>query len=173
MTTQKPKLWVTVELSYLGEKQLPEDLYTVLRKYIEDDLDVFIPAVSYQRKDNSMVICLMEGYAFIEGGRPAGYYLELESSPYIKRVLTRDESSGRYLEYVQDKDIEVLRHNLEVQTIRTFETGDEVEVVEGSFKNLEGTILEVQDEKALVKIHDLVSIKTIVELPLQFLMRKS
>lgn len=165
------KQWVVAELTKQGEEDIPERVSAVLRGQLGDDVDIFVPAQSFSRRGNYMTICLMEGYVFIEGGKPAGTYLDLEGSLYISRILTRDETYGRYLVYVGDNEVQTLRERLLEQTRREFRAGDEVEVIEGVYENLEGTVLSVDTntKKAMIKIHDLVSINTVVELPLQFL----
>lgn len=166
------KQWAILELSNMGEKEDPEDLIALLEGDIgEDTVEIFIPSTSFYRRDNCVTICLMEGYIFIESGKAAGFYFDLERSPYIQRVLTRDEPHGRFIVYVPDTEIKELKSRLRKQTFRDFGEGDHVEIIEGAYENLEGTVLDFNPEtdRALVEVHELVSIETIVELPLQFL----
>lgn len=167
------KKWVTLELTRRAEKEKPEDLKTLLKgeASIPDDLELFIPATSFDRRDNFVTVCLMEGYVFLEGGRPSSFYFHLENCSYVSRVLSRDESTGRYLAYVPDEKIQDLKDRLRKQTLRDFGEGDEVEIIGGAYDNLEGEVVEFNkdDDHAFVKIDGLVSIDTIVELPLQFL----
>ena len=167
------KKWVTIELTRSAEREKPENLLKLLRGdgSIPDDLEIFLPATSFNRRDNWITVCLMEGYAFVEAGRPAAFYFQLEDSAYVSRVLSRDERIGRFLIYVPNDKIQHLKDRLREQTLRDFEDGDTVEIIEGAYQNLEGTIIEFKegDDKAFIKIHDLISIDTIVELPLQFL----
>jgi transcription antitermination factor NusG len=177
MTTERTcldKQWVILELSRMGERERPEDLFQILKREAgSDDLDIFVPSVSFSRRDNWVTICLMEGYAFIEGGRPAGFYFDLEDSPYVSKVLTRNESNGRFLVYVSHDEILKLKERLRDQTIRDLKEGDTVEVTSGAYSSLEGTVIDFTQDNthALIKIHDLVSLDTIVELPLQFLQK--
>lgn len=166
------KQWVILELSHLGEKENPKDLVTLLQGDIGDkEVDIFVPSTSFHRRDNWVTICLMEGYIFIRGGLSAGFYFNLEDSAYIQRVLTRDEPHGRFLVYVPDSEVEDLKERLRTQTLRDFGEGDKIEIIEGAYESLEGTVLDFNPntDRALVEIHELVSIETIVELPLQFL----
>lgn len=164
--------WVTLELSRMGEKKRPEELQQLLEAEVSHkDVDIFIPAISFYRKDNAVTVCLMEGYAFVRAGHPACFYFEFEKSPYINRVLSRDERSGRYLEYVPESAISDLRRQLQEYTVREIEVGDEIIVDEGAYQNLEGTVMGLNPagEAAYVRIHELKSLTTVVELPLQFL----
>ena len=164
--------WVILELTNMGEKEDPEDLVSLLRNDMGDkDVEVFIPSTSFYRRDNCVTICLMEGYIFLESGESAAFYFDLESSPYIQRVLTRDEPHGRFIVYVPEQEIKDLKSRLRKQAFRDFGEGDKVEIIEGAYENLEGTVIDFNPEtdQALVDIKELVSIDTIVELPLQFL----
>lgn len=167
--------WVTFELTRMGEKEKPEDLVEIIETETGDtEAEVFVPATSFQRRDNWVTICLMEGYIFMEGGQPASFYFDLESLPYIERVLSRDVSSGRYIEYVPNEEVQELKQRLRKRSLRDFGKGDEVEIIEGAYENLEGEVIEFnpENERALVDIDELVSLDTIVELPLQFLQKK-
>jgi len=155
----------------MGEKERPEDLKDLLLQEMPDkDLEIFMPSVSFYRRENAVTVCVLEGYVFLRGGHPAGLYFEFESSPYISRVLSRDERSGRYLQYVPNSDIEVLRQRLLEQAAREIEVGDAIEVTDGAYQSLTGEVvgLSPEEDKAYVSIDGLVSIDTFVELPLQF-----
>jgi len=163
--------WVTLELSRLGEKERPEDLEELLRSEVPDkELDIFIPAASFYRRENAVTVCVLEGYAFVRGGYPANFYFEFESSPYIAKVLSLDDRGARYLQYVPEAKIQELRQRLLDQTVREIEEGDFVEITDGAYQNLKGHVvgLSPDGEKAYISIEGLVSLDTYVELPLQF-----
>lgn len=172
MTETASKQWVILELTRFGEKEKPEDLISLIRGETGiSDLEIFVPSTSFSRRDNWVTICLMEGYIFMEGGRPAGFYFDLEEIPYLSRVLTRDERTGRYIVYVPDEEVVKLQTRLRDQTLRDFGEGDTVEIIEGAYESLEGTVIDFnpQTKNAFIRIHELVSLDTVVELPLQFL----
>ena len=167
--------WVTLELSRKGEKEEPEALRDLLSHAAGGkDVEIFVPAMSYFRKDHALTLTVMEGYAFVRAGFPAAFYFEFEKSPYVSKVLSTDDRTGRYLCYVPDSAIQEMRSQLRDQSIREVDQGDEVSIVDGVYAGLEGTVLKVldNDEDALVNIHGLVSIETVVEFPLQYLKRK-
>jgi len=163
--------WVIVELSYRGEKETPSDLEILLKQELSDDVDIFVPALTYSRKDHDVTICLMEGYVFVEAALPTSTYFMLEDCPYVRRVLTRDESRGRYVRLVSDAEVDQLRKQLNKKAFRDLEVGDQVMVVEGPHSDLTGEIVDLRpdDAKAYVSIKELQSIKTCVELPYPFL----
>lgn len=166
------ELWVTLELSRMGEKERPEDLHDLLlAEFPDKDVEIFIPAQSFFRRDNAVTVCVLEGYAFIKAGHPAAFYFEFENSPYVSKVLSRDEKEGRYLQYVHQDSIDSLRSKLQVQSIREIKVGDAVTIHEGVYSNMTGVVqgLNSNGEDAYVSIDGLVSLETFVVLPLQFL----
>lgn len=164
--------WVTLELSRMGERELPEELTRMLKAMCPDtDLEVFIPAVSFYRRDHAVTVCVLEGYAFVRAGLPASFYFDFESSPFISRVLSRDERKGRFLQYVPDEDIVQLKHKLAIQSVREIKIGDRVEISDGAYRNLSGVVegMSPDKTKAYITVEGLVSLETAVELPLQFI----
>lgn len=165
-------VWVTLELSRSGERERPEDLRKLIFAATDDeDVEFFVPAISFVRRDNAVTICVLEGYAFVRAGLPASFYFDLETSPYVARVLSLDEKKGRYLQYVPNSDIEVLKLKLSQQSIREIQISDVVFIADGAYKNLTGTVDGMSPDKttAYITIEGLVSLETAVELPLQFL----
>jgi len=161
--------WVILELSHQGEKRTPDELYQLLSNEI-GEVEVFIPSVTFSRRESAVTICLMEGYFFIAAVLPPASFFTLEELPYIKRVLTNDEPNGRYINYVEPEVIEDLRSQLQDRATRDILVDDYVVVVEGAYSGLRGKILQVfsEDDKALIHIVDLKSMEVIVELPFQF-----
>lgn len=163
--------WVTLELSRMGEKERPEDLIKFLIAEVPDkEVELFIPAASFYRRDNAVTVCVLEGYAFVRGGHPAVFYFDFEHSPYVAKVLALDDRGARYLQYVPNDKIEELRARLIEQSIREIEVDDLVEITDGAYRNLKGQVvgLSPDGETAYLSIDGLVSLDTYVELPLQF-----
>lgn len=163
--------WVIVELSHKGEKESPSDLEILLKQELSDEVEIFVPALTYSRKDHDVTICLMEGYVFIEAALPTSTYFMLEDCPYVRRVLTRDESRGRYVRLVSDAEVDQLRKQLNKKAFRDLKIGDRVLITEGPHSELKGEIVDLRPDeaKASVNIEELRSIKTCVELPYPFL----
>lgn len=162
--------WVVLELSHHGEKKTPNELLSLVQEEVGDDVEVFIPSVTFSRRDSTMTICLMEGYFFIEAAMPPSSYYALEELAYIQRVLTQDDAGSRYLYYVDDATINDLKSKLQKQAARDIKVGDYVRVCEGAYSELTGKILEVFSDRKRASVHvvDLQSMKVIVELPFQF-----
>ena len=72
MSTKSADLWVTLELSHQGEKELPEDITRSLTCFFPGkDLEVFLPMSSFVRKGNHVIVCVLQGYVFVRAGHPA------------------------------------------------------------------------------------------------------
>lgn len=162
--------WVVLELSHHGEKMTQTELQLLMQEEVGDGVEIFIPSVTFARRDSTMTICLMEGYFFIESVLPPSTYFALEETSYVQRVLTRDDAGSRFLYYVGQKTIDELRTKLQKQAARDIKVGDYVRVCEGAYSELKGKILEVYPKKKRASVHvvDLKSMKVIVELPFQF-----
>jgi len=165
-----PKKWVVLELSHHGEKKTHKELLTLMQEEVGEGVEIFIPSITFSRRDSVLTICLMEGYFFIEAALPPSSYFALEELAYVQRVLTRDDSGRRYLYYVEQNTIDELQSKLKKQARRDIKVGDYVQVCEGAYSELKGKILEVFPENKRASIHvvDLKSMKVIVELPFQF-----
>lgn len=161
--------WVVVELSHHGEKKTAKELQQLLSNEL-GPVEVFVPSVTFSHRESDITICLMEGYFFIEAGLPTATYFDLEELLYIKRVLTNDEPSGRFLCYVGQETVDELHRKLQSRAARDIRAGDYVRVVEGAYSALRGQILDVfpDSESATIHIVDLKSMEVIVELPFQF-----
>lgn len=171
--SKSPRKWVALELSHQGEKRLPQELYAMLRAEMGEEADIFVPAATFTRRDTTVTICLMEGYVFVEAGLPSSRYFDLEALSVIRRALSRDESAGRYLCYIEDHVIQDLRARLKEQTRRDVQVGDYVEICDGAYSALRGRILDVFEDRQRASIHivDLKSMEVIVDLPFQFFER--
>jgi transcription antitermination factor NusG len=163
--------WVVLELSRQGDKELPEDLAFYIQKSISKPLEVFVPARSFYRRENAVTIRVLEGYAFVRAGYSPGVYIELENSPYVTKVLSTDSKQGRYLQYVEDIEIQKMTQQLDEQSIREIEVEDEVSICSGVYEGLQGIVKGMDDvkETAYVEILNLTSLNTYVPLPVQFL----
>lgn len=171
MTDRK---WVILELSRKGEKEDPNILDKILRVTLQkDDIDVFVPAISFSRRETSVTICLMEGYAFVEAGHSAQVYYDLESSDYVAKVLST-AGHGRHLYYLEDEKIQEMKKDLKERAFRDHQIGDVVDIVEGVYESLTGRIVDIlmDQARAFVRIEELKSIETIVELPFTFLNKR-
>jgi transcription antitermination factor NusG len=132
-----------------SEESVPENLLTdSLKSAAKDDIEVFIPTLTYKDKRGSYSYSLFDGYVFVRG---CADYAKLNNSPYVSMVLTG--SSGR-VSYVPDAEVEALRSKLLDLVPADFKVGEEVMVERGLFKGLRGKVMGHEgDEKLVVEVY--------------------
>ena len=165
--------WIAIELSHLGETRVGEG---TLERTIRADLGIgpdfplFIPAATYCKDGRTVTIHLMEGYIFVASGLPETTYFALERKPYANQVMS--VKSGPYgmrtLSTIPDKHIADLRQRLRETVSSDITLFDQVKVLEGVFRSLEGKVMGVEGEEAHVQIR-LRSMDVIATIPLIFL----
>jgi len=165
--------WIAVELSKQGELKVEDrTLEASLRTDLEVDgaFEIFIPATTYVRDGRSVTIHLIEGYVFLRSGLPEVRYFGLENFPYVNQVMsTKSGPHGmRVLSTIPDVQIQTMRTRLREQVVADIPPGTRVEVVEGTYRHLEGEVLFSEHDMATVLI-TLRSLELIVNIPLVFL----
>lgn len=137
---------------------------------VDPGFRIFFPYRSYKKSGKSIVIHLMQGYVFLATGLSETVYFNLESKPYVSRVMSA--STGKHkirtLSVIPNEHIESLRQKLREQVSSDVGPGDWVLVVEGTHKALEGRVVGVDGENALVNIK-LRSLNLIATIPVVFL----
>lgn len=174
--------WVILELSWSGDDKSAEDLENLLKEEVDKDIDFFLPSTTFSKNEDQVTVSLFEGYIFAEAGYPASTYFNLESLPYISKVLTRKSSSDRHLLYVDQEEVDKMKNQLREETVKDIEKGDEVKITDGVWENLTGKVIGKADPEDLtqeqmenyeghiyVEIEDLESMESIVTLPKVFL----
>jgi len=167
--------WVVLELSPQGEDEDPEVLSSALVRLIRDKaVEIFIPASISIQGDSRVIHKLIDNYVFIRRTLPDNAFLRLEGTKYISSVLTIARSDKkttvREMACVQDSDIERMRKQIHVETEQGIEVGDEVQVMSGAYKGINGRIIEEIPENDSVQVFiKLRSKEAIVTLPRSFL----
>jgi transcription antitermination factor NusG len=163
-------IWVVLELSKFGELTLSEGtLEKVLRKHLDCPAahKVFIPAILHTEFDSrKTVVSVAEGYVFVEAGLSDSIYYTLESTPYIKKVLSsRDPKTGmRVLMTLKDKDLDVIRKKLESFVSSTVKEGMKVLVQKGPFSGIEANVIMAEDETFYISV-EMRSLRLIIGVP--------
>lgn len=171
MDSRDSKTWATLELTTLGEIKVDDGvLEKILKKELEESIEVFIPVSSYDQNGRKVNLYLLEGYVFVQTGLDETRYFDLERTPYFETVFsTKDpETKLRVLSVVSDVEVEKMRDQLRGMSCKGLSTGDSVFIVKGAYKNLTGSIIDFEGEDAYIKI-DLRSLSTIVKLPPAYL----
>jgi transcription antitermination factor NusG len=158
METEKHD-WLILELSHSGEQKADDG---TLQSAINKDLSskgynnhpVFIPAVSYTKAGRTVTIHLMEGYAFIKDGLPFSVLQFIENRGYVTKILTRETGKNKTKEksLVTDSYIKDLQLKLRSLASTDFKVGSKVVILEGPYTNLEGEIVDFEDDKAFLRV---------------------
>jgi hypothetical protein len=165
--------WVALELTRNGEKLVEEGILDrELRRAleVEEDWPVFVPARIYEKKGRSVTVHLMEGYAFVATGLDEVRYFRLEHTKLVEQVLSeRKGSQGiRVLATIPDSRVSELRRQLSEEVASDIVSGMLVLVTDGIYSKLEGTVLDVEGDYAIVRF-ELRSLKVISKVPKVFL----
>lgn len=164
--------WVALELSRHGEK-LVEDggLAEELRKGLDvaEDWPVFIPARVYEKNGKRITVHLMEGYAFVATGLDEVRYFRLEQSKFVENVMSSHGVHGiRRLKTIHDSQVADLRRRLSQEVSSDIVPGMRVLVTDGIYSKLEGVVVDVEGDHAVVSI-ELRSLEVLSKIPKVFL----
>ena len=149
--------WVVVQLSPAGEKETDISVLKRAAKRIlrRDDVDMFIPAISQAFRDESQTLFFMEGYVFFRYvfGIP---YLRLRDTAFFSDVLVTTSKTGGNGEpeyaLLDDSKLNLMREGMDDLRVGEYACGDTVKIIDGSYKNLKGTISVVYDSKQVVQV---------------------
>jgi len=160
--------WATLELTKVGEDKAVEGtLAKALRTElgVEASYPLFVPYTSYEKGGRRVSVRLIEGYAFVASGLPETRYFALEKGNLVAQVISSRGVHGiRVIHCVPDSRIETLRQQLRASTSSSLEVGVRVRVVGGNYARLEGDIIDLNSDRAAVRI-TLRSIDVIAWIP--------
>lgn len=165
--------WVAIELTPHGETKVEEGLIeSALRRDlgVDDDFPVFIPAVTFRRRERVVTVHLLEGYAFVASGLPETTYYDLERQPYVGQVLSTNPGPHRMrrLSVVSNDRVREMQAQLRRMVAAEIEIGARVMITDGTYRQLDGVVTGLEAENAFVKI-ELRSLKAVVTVPRLFL----
>ena len=170
MDQRDDQTWVVCELNHLGEAKVDEGtLEAALRRDldVQAEFPIFIPVLSYPKNTGTITIHLMEGYVFIGSGLPDTAYFALERKEYVNQIITTPGRT-RSLNVIPNAKIEELRKQLQQMISAEIQDGASIRVLQGTYRNLEGTTIIVSKDVAIVRIK-LRSLDLIATIPTVFL----
>lgn len=165
--------WIAIELTKFGESKVEDgSLAQSLRRDlgVDQDHEVFIPAVSYHKRAQLITIHLVEGYAFVASGLPEVRYFALERRPYVSQVMSTQGGPHRLrvLSTIRNIQIDEMKTRLRTLVASDIEVEAKVRVTEGTYRNLDGVVLDLDGDHAAVSIA-LRSLNAIARIPRVFL----
>jgi transcription antitermination factor NusG len=144
--------WVVVGLSSAGERETNiKAISFAVRRILGRDLEVFVPAVSKQARDDSHTLFYMDGYIFVEhmDGVP---YTKLQDTAYFSLVLCSKRAGRVEYSLVEDDVLDPLREGVKDLGVCKFLVNDRVRVIKGDFRNLHGNVRTVYDGGEVVQV---------------------
>ncbi|MHC4780374.1 MAG: transcription termination/antitermination protein NusG [Planctomycetota bacterium] len=165
--------WIAIELTGVGETKVEEGTITnAIRADLEvpESFPVFVPSVTYLAGGQQVVLHLMEGYVFVASGLPETRYFALEKRNYVSQVMSTygGTHAMRVPSVIPNAQILVLKHQLRGLVSFDINVGEDVHILDGAYRGLEGVVQELDGDNAYVLI-ELRSIKIIATVPRVFL----
>lgn len=173
MDQRDERTWVAIELSHLGLTKVEDGTLTSSLRQdlgLNADFPIFVPAATYIKGARTVTLHLMEGYVFVASGLTDTSYFALERKPYIAKVMSAPSGPYRIraLSVIPDKHIEELRKQLQQMVSSDISEGDQVFVTKGTYRGLDGSVVLVMGDSALVRFR-LRSLDQLATIPLAFL----
>jgi len=162
---------VILELTRTGEQKAEDgDLEKSLRRALRSELlDIFIPSCTYKKGGRTVTVHLMEGYAFVSYEMEETVYFGLEQKADVKNVMSSKSPSGiRVPHTLPNSEIQRMRDQLRSIILGDVEIGACVAVTDGTYKGLEGQVLDLEKDFAILRI-EMRSLSVVTKIPQVFL----
>lgn len=173
MADQRDELtWVALELTHQGEEGVQDG--TIVKSLCNElgvahDFPIFVPAATYPKGQKTITIQLMEGYVFVASGLPDTDYFNLERGPHVHKVLSASGPQRiRGIQVITNSHIESLRQQLRQLLSSDIGALDRVQVIDGTYRGLDGVVVGLDGDSAFVEIH-MRSLEMVATIPLVFL----
>jgi len=164
------KKWVIVQLTSMGEKEKDLSIFSrAVQRYLRKPLEVFVPAVSQQVRQESRTTFYMDGYIFVAFD-PNVNYLKLQDTPLFSIVLRSPDRKKTVYRLLDDKELNPTRKGMDAMRVHRFDIGDQVQVMHGTYKKLLGVISYVSEDGEQAQVHvDMRSKKLLIDFPSSYL----
>ena len=171
MDLRDKKTWVILELTRTGEQKVEDGSleHSLRRSLGVKTIEVFVPACTYKKGGRAVTIHLMEGYAFVAYELDETKYFDLENKSDVKSVMSSKSPSGiRVPHTLPQKEVQRMQDQLRTLVVGDLEIGSCVAVTDGTYKGLEGRVLDLEMDYAILKI-EMRSLSVITKIPQVFL----
>lgn len=165
--------WVVVSLSSNGEKENDiEAIKRAARRILRNQaLDVYVPAVSQTVRGESETMFYMQGYVFIRYAESVPY-LRLRETPYFTDVLCSYINRKLRYNLLNGSELKKIQDGVDNLRFSKFETGNEITIIKGNFKNLPGVVSCVYSEETIQVSIVLRSKRLLMDFPSTYLAKR-
>jgi hypothetical protein len=146
-----PKKWVVVELTHSGEQEKDSRTLTrAIHRMLGRPLNVFVPSLSTDVREDSQILVYMDGYIFIEY-QEGVQYMRLRDTSYFNEVLCASRGSAPVYSLIEDDQLNGIKKDMESIRNVEFELDDPVVVKSGTNRGMRGVVMDVQGDEITVK----------------------
>lgn len=165
--------WVIVSLSSNGERESNLEMIrkSVVRILKNQNLEVYVPAVSQTVRGESEIMFYMQGYIFIKHMDGVPYYRLRETQYFTDVLCTYLNRKIRY-KLLDNNSFLKIKNGVDNLRISSFVVGDEVFITKGDFKNLPGIVSCVYDEEQVQVAISLRSKKLLIDSPSTYIQKR-
>lgn len=167
---QTDKKWVIVQLTPAGEKEKDLSVFSrSVQRYLRKPLEVFVPAVSQKVRQESRTTFYMDGYIFVLY-EPGVNYLKLQDTPLFSCVLRAPVRKQVVYHLLDDEKLNGMRAGMNAMRVHKLNMDDQVQVMHGVYKKLNGTISYISDDGEHAQVYiNLRSKKLLIDFPSSYL----
>lgn len=148
------KVWYSVHLSHQGEKESSKSIIRTVKAALGKGSDAYIPCVMGEGPGYRKEFYLVEGYVFVTfRGDKIRQLLALEENVFFDEVVTcKDKKGRRQPQAIPDTEILEMQRRVkdELENPDGVQEGDEVLVIDGDCRHLEGIVKSVKGVIATV-----------------------
>lgn len=148
------KTWYSVHLSHQGEKESSKSIIRTVKSALGKGSEAYIPCVRGEGPGYRQEFYLVEGYVFVTyKGNKLRSLMALEDDPFFDSIVTfKDKKGRRQPQPISDREIEEMRQRVrdELENPDGVEEGDDVYVIDGDCRYLEGVVKSVKGVMATV-----------------------
>lgn len=119
---------------------------------VQKDFPIFIPYAPYTKNVKNVSV-LIEGYAFVATGLSETRYFALENKQLVSKVLSSKGPHGiRVLHTIANHRVVEMQRQLRQLVSSDVEEGMVVRITGGCYARIEGTVVDVYEDKVAIRI---------------------
>jgi transcription antitermination factor NusG len=141
--------WYILEINELGETASYPELIAALQSIFGHNVEFFIPIYHEQMGSYVSTSVLFEGYIFVKDSEEVrANQSNIKGAHYFSGFL----KMGGKIQTLSSREIGILRRKLKNSLNKKIRAGVKVKVHEGTFQNLVGEVLSLENEGRIANI---------------------